>query len=247
MRMLVKLAFLLCGFSPLCNFASAGVLFTDNFGTNGSDSPPWGNQRGNWSASGGVYSAAVPSAGPITYSSLTSYDLTDFSFQVDVNDISDGGLWLRSDFNGGNVNGVLLVLGGGGYGSGVRVGSAGHEIYWHVVHNGVAGVAYNAVGGAFNPGDNATIRVDVEGDTFKAYINGALATTLVDNTFSHGQVGLYDFYSGLSFDNAELSTVPEPSTLTIFGIALAGLGFSSSRKAALALSQQGVTYSVMDL
>lgn len=230
MRNLFCSALISCAILPLCKVAEAGILFTDNFDTNGSDSPPWGNQHGDWSASSGVYSAAEPSAAPITYSSLTAYDLTDFSFQVDVNDISDGGIWLRSDFNGGNVNGVLLVLGGGGYGSGVRIGSAGHEIYWHVVHDGVAGVAYDAVGDAFNPGDNATIRVDVEGDTFKAYINGVLATTLVDSTFSHGQVGLYDFYSGLSFDNAELSTVPEPSTLTIFGIALAGLGLGSSRK-----------------
>ena len=201
----------------------AAVLFTDSFSTNGTDSPPWGNQSGNWSANNGVYAAASPSASPLTYSSLTSFDLTDFSFQVDVNDISDGGIWLRSDYNGGQENGVLLVLGGGGFGSGVTTPPAGHELYWHVVQNGVPGVGHNIIGDEFTPGENATVRVDVVGDTYSAFVNGTLASTFVDSTYTHGQVGLYDFYSSLSFDNAELNTVPEPASGAIFASLVLGM------------------------
>ncbi len=57
------------------------------------------------------------------------------------------------------------------------------------------------------PGENITLRVDVFGTTYKAYINGILVSTFVDSTETHGQIGLYDFYSGLSFDNAQL-TIP---------------------------------------
>jgi hypothetical protein len=35
--------------------------------------------------------------------------------------------------------------------------------------------------------------------------NSTLITTLVDSTFSSGKVGLYDFYSGLSFSNFSVS------------------------------------------
>lgn len=223
MRILLYLALIVYCVQPATGIAKAGILFSDNYDTSGSDSPPWGNQRGDWSASGGVYLAAVPSNNPLTYSSLTAFDVQNFSFQVDVNDISDGGIWLRSEYNGGNINGVLLVLGGQGYGSGNRGPHAGQDLYWHVSTNGVLSTGVDLAAFVFNPGDNATIRVDVMGDTYKAYVNGVLETTLVDSTYSHGQVGLYDFYSGLSFDNVELGAVPEPSTLTLCGLAFVGL------------------------
>lgn len=214
----------------LADPARAGVLFTDGFNSNGTDSPPWGNQRGNWSANGGVYSAAQPSNNPLTYSSLTGFDLQDFSFQVDVNDVSDGGIWLRSDFNGGNINGVVLVIGGQGFGSGNRGPHAGQDMYWHVSTNGNLSTGVDLASFVFNPGDNATIRVDVQGDTYRAYANGVLETTLVDNTFTHGQVGLYDFYSGLSFDNAVLATVPEPSTFAMLSLACTAVAAHSARR-----------------
>ena len=53
--------------------AAAQVTFTDNF--NSGASALWGNQRGAWSAAGGVYDAHQPSNSPTTFS-LLPYDRT---------------------------------------------------------------------------------------------------------------------------------------------------------------------------
>ncbi len=66
--------------------------FTDNFATGPSAS--WGNEVGNWTASGGTYAAQAPANNPATYTSLP-FTLTDFSFDVDVNKLKDGGVWLQ--------------------------------------------------------------------------------------------------------------------------------------------------------
>ena len=73
------------------------IEFSDNFDTGASTL--WGNESGDWSASGGDYSAGSPANFPATYTSLP-YELSDFTFEVDVNDVVDGGVWLRSTFDG---------------------------------------------------------------------------------------------------------------------------------------------------
>lgn len=44
----------------------------------------------------------------------TFASLTDFTVDVDVNSLDDGGIWLRSSYNSGSLSGVLLVTGGWG-------------------------------------------------------------------------------------------------------------------------------------
>ena len=85
--------------------------FTDNF------SPPstlWSNSTGNWTSSGGTYYAQSPSNNPDTYSGLPFVFNNNFLLTVTVNGLSDGGIWLDTD--GSINNGVLLVLGGNGFG-----------------------------------------------------------------------------------------------------------------------------------
>src|SRR6266436_36967 len=97
------------GAAPDC----AAALFSDDF--NAGASPLWGNEVGSWFAAGGVYDSQFPSNSPLTYSSLP-FALSDFSIDVDINHLQDGGIWLHSADNG---NGVLLVTGGnGGTGTG---------------------------------------------------------------------------------------------------------------------------------
>jgi len=118
--------------------AYGGVIFFDDF-DGGIASPDWGNERGSWRADGGVYDASAPSNNPVTYSGVTTLtSLTDFVLDVDVNTLDDGGIWLRSDYNSGSINGVLLVTGGfdGSY----------NGLYWHVLQNGSAGGVQNQVG-----------------------------------------------------------------------------------------------------
>lgn len=173
----------------LAGGVAQGQFFSDNF-TSGA-SPLWTNDRGNWSASGGVYDAAAPSNSPLT-ASLVNVALTDFMMDVDINSASDGGLWLRAD--AGANNGILLV-------------TKPSQIYWHIVNSGNAGAALNTSNSL--PGGNIHVHVEVFGDNYAAFINGSGTpiTTLNTNARSSGFAGLYDF-SGQTFDNVVI--VPEP-------------------------------------
>ena len=185
--------------AAMAGAASAGVIFQDPF-DNGA-SPLWNNERGQWTASGGVYFAQQPANYPPTYSSLP-FNLADLSIELDVNNISDGGIWLRSDPDG---NGVLLVTGGWQH--------TGTGLYWHIVHAFNAGPLLNEHAGLFQQGDNIHLRIEVQGDTYSAFLNGAAspATTLTTSEYSSGRVALYSF-SSQSVDNVVLT--PEPATLS---------------------------------
>jgi hypothetical protein len=201
--------------------APATVLFSDNF--NSGASPQWGNQSGNWTASGGTYFAQ--SQGFVNSTALP-FNLTDFSVDVDINHVADGGLWLRSDGTGNN--GILLVTGGDGWAAGSRIGQAGRALYFHTVINGSFSPYLSEVFSVFNPTvDNPHIRVEVAGNTYSVFLNGAAnpITTLSDATFSNGLFGLYD-NSVQTFDNFVLATVPEPSTAALLGLAV---GFTRLR------------------
>ncbi len=167
--------------------------FHDDFA--GGASPLWGNEVGNWAAAGGAYAAQAPSNNPPTYTGLP-FVVDDFTFLVDVQQLQDGGIWLRS---ADNNNGILLVTGGNG--------GAGTGFYWQVVTAGSASAQMNPVSGLFVPGvSNAHLRVEVRGSTYAVYVDHAAtpATTLTSSAFANGRVGLYDF-SAQTFDNVTLS------------------------------------------
>jgi hypothetical protein len=179
----------------------AGLVFSDSFDSGAS--PLWGNEVGDWTSTGGIYDALSPNNSPATYSGLP-FVLTDFSVEVDVNGLLDGGIWLRSTDNG---NGVLLVTGGGASGN--------SGLYWHTVSGGTFSAPLNVVSGLFSPGnEDVHLRVDVAGDIYSVFVNGSniAATTLTTNEFASGRVGLYDF-STQTFDNVSISAVPEPSSI----------------------------------
>jgi hypothetical protein len=208
--------------------ASAATLFFDNF--NSGASAAWGNQSGTWRADGGVYDATFPSNGPNTYSDVTTLpSLTNFIVDVDINFLNDGGVWLRSSRSGGGIiNGVLLVTGGS---TGTNNG-----LYWHTVQNGSFSGILNNQTAAGLQGTNHHLRIVVDGDTYSAYLDGAVTpfTTLTTNLFASGHAGLYDFSPvngasdprGQTFDNFQISSadaVPLPPALVLFGSGLVGL------------------------
>src|SRR6266567_122783 len=91
-------------------FSRAAVVFSDNFDSGASSL--WGNESGSWSVSGGVYAATAPNNVPSAFSSLP-FNLTNFFVDVDINGVTDGGIWLRSAPAPGTavgVKGILLVL-----------------------------------------------------------------------------------------------------------------------------------------
>ena len=197
---------------------SGSVIFSDNF--NSGASPLWGNQSGNWIASGGVYFAQSPTNSPLTHS-LLPFVVDDFVVDVDVNGASDGGIWLRSNMD--RTKGVLLVVAG--------LGHSGTGLYWHIGPDFIT--VLNPSADLFNQGDNIHVQVVVLGDTYSAYLNGSSnpATTLVTSSVPNGLVGLYDFtghtFGQQDFDNFALSTeappVPEPSPAVLIIAGLASL------------------------
>jgi hypothetical protein len=183
--------------------------FTDNF------SPPstlWSNSSGNWTSSGGKYYAQSPSNSPDTYSGLPFDFTNNFMLTVTINNLRDEGIWLDSD--GTINNAVLLVLGGNA--------QQGNWAYWHIDQNGAQSPPLDINHNAFTPDLTYTVTVIVEGDTYKAYVDpdgvydgkSVLLTTLVSDVYSHGMVGLYDFWGATSFSNFSITTI-QPSVTSI--------------------------------
>jgi len=202
--------------------SQAAVLFFDDF--EAGVKPDWGNERGSWYASGGVYNAASPASLPPAYSSVTTLPgLTDFNVELDIINFWDGGVFLRSSYNPstGWANGVALIV----------LGDYRRQVYWHVVNGTTWGGTIGAASLPSGLGPNVHVRVEVAGDTYSAYLNDALTpiTTLTYAGFSSGRVGLYD-YSGQTFDNVKISdgspgsAVPTPAAVWLLGAGLAALG-----------------------
>jgi hypothetical protein len=217
-KILASILFILAS-CVITSEAQSAVLFSDNFDEGANTA--WGNELGSWYANNGVYDSKYPNNNPPTYSSVTTLtNLQDFTVDVDINDLSDGGIYLRSQ---DNWHGVLLVTGG--------YGNSYNGLYWHVVNGGYSSVL-NAVDIPGLHGSDVHITVKVEGNTYSAYVNGELKTTLTDSTFTSGKVALYDF-SGQSFDNfaiSDSSPAPEPSSLILGIMSLSGLLGLKKRK-----------------
>lgn len=191
----------------------ATTIFTDNFDSGAS--PLWGDEQGGWNDSDGVYRST---SGSFAYSSLPTI-LSDFTIELDINSVWDGGVFLRSEYNGGLFNGISLITGGQGGG--------GRGVYWHEWINGVHTPILNHSGTLFSSGNNIDLRIDVKGNTYSAYVNGVLATTLTSSLFSSGKVALFNNKLRQDFDNIVISSnvfaVPEPPIIFLLILGLASL------------------------
>jgi hypothetical protein len=182
------------------------LIFADNF-DNGASSL-WGNEVGNWQQNQGFYDAQNPNNTPLTYSSLP-YILKDFSIELDINNVQDGGIFLRSTDNN---NGVLLVTGG-------EIGT-GTGFYWHIIQDGVvSGILNPSVSGLVQPGiSNIHLKIEVVGDNYSVLLNNDLTpiTTLTTSLFSSGKVALYDFSGLQTFDNVKVYSDVQTNAGVIF-------------------------------
>ena len=177
--------------------SASAQIFSDNFIPG--PSPLWGNEIGSWHGQGS-YDAQFPSTAPNAHSSLP-FDLSDTVIECDIIQCIDGGVWIHSEEAPGTAvgrKGVLLVAAGGG--------SSFSGLYWHVVPTGESyGPPVSVSPDLFQTGSNIHIRVEASNGQYRAYLNGssAPATVLNNNTFTHGQVALYDFSSQV-FQNVVL-------------------------------------------
>jgi LPXTG-motif cell wall-anchored protein len=128
----------------------------------------------------------------------------------------------------------------------------GNWAYWAVFQNGSFNNCCLSLNtNAFTPDLTYTITILINGNTYQAYMdpegvynaNSVHLTTLLDNTFTHGMVGLYQFSGGAtSFSNlsitGEISTVPGPVVgAGIPGLLLALGGLIALRRRNFALRQ----------
>lgn len=159
---------------------SVGVVaspFCDEFTTGASTY--WGHEYGAWSASGGAYRAAGN-----TYSSLP-FELADFVMDVDIINMQTGAIWLRSS---GTPPWAL---------NGVQLSHTAGRLEWFYCINGSCPGPFNPVYGAYTVGANVRLRIEVTGNTYKVFVNGAAtpATQYTYAGYASGRVALND-YSG---------------------------------------------------
>jgi hypothetical protein len=154
----------------------------------------WEFIDGGWKATDGTFAPSAKTDGQGMYTTFASlpYDLTDFTVETDIQNVSDGGLMLRSDAQ--MTNGVALAIGGMGYGTGSPGKDAGRCLYWHVVVDGKYLPLKGMAAGVVAPERPCHIKVVVSGSHYAAYLNDALrpATELDDSTYAHGRVALRD-------------------------------------------------------
>ena len=209
--------------------------FTDNFAP---PSTSWDNHTGNWTATGGKYYAQQANNNPNAASWLP-FDLYDFSMTVHVDNLTDGGIFMAGPNSDDTSQSILLVLGGGGYGQGIRGGVAGTSAYWHVDGSS----PQNQVNNVFTPGNSYDITVTRVGDTYSLFVDGSstATTTLTTSLNPHGRLGLYDDQPNTTtgngtgtpmlFSNFALTgTVPEPGSLSVIGLGLAGFLLKRRKK-----------------
>jgi hypothetical protein len=199
--------------------SAAAVVHRDPF--DGAPTLPWTSVRGAWQVTAGQYVAQAPGNLPPT-AALLPYDVADFSFEVDVIDPADGGLWVRT--NADASAGVLLVV-------------FPDRLYWHVISDPISG-PYTAYGEApIAPplgSGGGRIRVTGDGAILRAYVDERpLAITTLDLAavtsppglnYLRGRVGLYDnAVPGTRFDNVrlevgrpiEVMAIGDPGTNTV--------------------------------
>jgi len=227
--------------------AHAAFVFTDKF------KPPsalWNDASGSWTASKGDYYAQHPNNNPEALSSLPYvFGNVNDTFTVKVNDLGDGGIYLKSSTSSDYV---LLVLGGAGYGQGQRGPGRGTSAYWADAAN--PGALFDDDASAFTPGSSYTLKLTVKKGVFTAYEH--VGKSYVDITsFTYPSLtsftfGLYDdqpntttasgFGPAQSFSSLRLTSstavtggvgpfgpapgVPEPSTWAVMMLGLGATG-----------------------
>jgi hypothetical protein len=235
--------------------AHASFLFKDAF------KPPssqWDNASGNWTAVKGKYFAQQPNNNPEALTSLPFvFPNTGDSFVVKINNLGDGGLIFKSSTSSDYV---LLVVGGAGYGQGVRGGNAGVSAYWADAANPSA--AFNDNTSAFTPGQTYVVKVTDTKGVFKAFEKVGTTFTQITSfsypTLTSFTFGLYDdqpntttgsgsgpaqSFSSLTLKStgavttAAIAAVPEPATWAtmLIGLGMIGaLARSNRRKGVMA-------------
>ncbi len=134
------------------------------------------------------------------------------------------------DVSSVGVKGILLIF--------LNDQLHSNTLFWHVVTTANGANPYGPeLNTASNlPLGNFSLRIDVRGDTFSAFVNGSAtpATMLVSSLYTSGYTGVYDhdiFNGGAqSFDNFSIVETPLPAALPLFATGLGALGLLGWRR-----------------
>jgi hypothetical protein len=101
-------------------------------------------------------------------------------------------------------------------------------MYWQV-QDGFGAV--NLVHFSDNPPPSSfSLHIEVTGNSYSAFVNGILITSLLDTDFTSGQVGLFSGQNPQSFDNFSVSETPLPAALPLFATGLGVVGLLGWRR-----------------
>jgi hypothetical protein len=97
--------------------------------------------------------------------------------------------------------------------------SQANSIYWHVIENGI-GDPQGIKNLDVSVNRPIHIKVEIAGDTYKAYVNGILKNTLIDNTYSSGKIAVcvnLNYPSPTTWDNILVRKYTSPKPTVTFG------------------------------
>jgi hypothetical protein len=185
--------------------SSVSLPFTDTFDTG--RHAAWRVNGTHWSFTGGKAIASTPTTYIAEQMFIGDSSWRDYSFEVDVYGTAgpDKAIGVRvTDAN--NYYNIHLIGPDGGY----------HHLDINRVQGGSATILYR--NSSFSVLNNTLyrVRVDVEGNRLKVYVNGTLEATVVDDAFPHGGVGLFGGSGGyapntIQYDNVAVT----PLTSTV--------------------------------
>ncbi len=236
----VYMSLVLCGAIIASSVTNAATLLFDDFNDGNDDG--WTQQLGTWSVSTGQYTTGTTDDDFYAIrgnSSWSNYTVeADIKMNVWENDV---GLVFYSQANNNHIrftvcgsdagdecdSPVYLEHGQWEYDS--------EDMEWGYSHTNIA---------TFLKTDEDLVndtwyhfKVVIDGDSVSAYVDDVLYASASSLPYSSGQIGLVwdNNYPSLaaSFDNVQVSTVPLPAAVWLFGSGLLGLiGFSKRKKAA---------------
>jgi hypothetical protein len=153
-----------------------------------------GNESGNWEVKKGLYQSSITKRNPGSYSRVPlQQDFRDGEIEVDVQPFLDGGIWLRSDYNNGQINGILLAAGK-------------KYLYWHTVINGEFGLQKDRTLVSELGQGAVKITIVALENHYYVYVNDSPEPVMqfVDETFERGDLALF-----------AVSSIPKFSTLKV--------------------------------
>lgn len=194
--------------APQASCDGSTDLICEDFSSNANN---FTTSNGTWSVSGGQYKLNPPQDNPdnigLHNRAIHGTNVNgDFVANVDASVDNTSSNWndFGVVFNYQDSNNYYFLS-----------FNESNDNYTHGIFRVVNGVQTQLadIPASMTPGTTYAVKVEKTGSTINAYLNGSLAATTTDSTFTSGQVGLASRDDPATFDNLRVaSTEPAPDT-----------------------------------